>query len=83
MSKDTPVKVKDSKDWVTAFDRDLIKAAQMKTKTAIVTIDEEYEMRDLIILQVDQNFIKVQNTHQEVWLNKANICKVMIGRATL
>jgi hypothetical protein len=54
----------------------------MKTKTTIVTIEDEFEMRDLIILQVDQKFIKVLKHNTEVWVNKANICKVMIGTAT-
>jgi hypothetical protein len=65
-------------DWVTSFDRDLIRAAKNKTPISFETIEDEQEVRGAIVIQVDKEFIKIRHDGIEVWFNKSHMCKVMI-----
>ena len=68
-------------DWVTSFDRDLIRAAVEKTPISFETVDYEEEIAGGIVIQVDKEFIKVRINGEDVWFNKEHICKLRISHA--
>jgi len=65
-------------DWVTSFDRDLIRAAKNKTPISFETIEDEQLVEGAIVVQVDREFIKIRHDGDEIWFNKSHMCKVMI-----
>jgi len=66
-------------DWVTSFDRDLIRAATKHLSISFETIEDEQEIRDVLVIQVDRDFIKIRQDGTDIWFNKSHICKVVIS----
>jgi hypothetical protein len=78
--ENNPKPAKEKQDWVTSFDRDLIRASIAKTKIWFETIEDEREIEAERVLQVDREFIKVRIEDDEVWFNKSHICKLRFAR---
>lgn len=66
-------------DWVTSFDRDLIRAARDRLKVKMETMDDEEPITDAYVIQVDKDFIKLSIDGEQTWVNKLHICKVWIS----
>jgi hypothetical protein len=69
---------REPQDWITSFDRDLIRAAQKKLKISLETMDDEEPLAGALVIQVDKYFIKVEKGGVQTWINKSHICKVVV-----
>jgi len=69
-------------DWVTSFDRDLIRASRDKIPISFFTLDEEVEIVAARVIQVDKEFIKVRVEGEDAWFNKSHICSLRIASAS-
>lgn len=81
MEEATPkpkVRHRPHQDWITAFDRDLIRAAQKKLPVTFCMADREEDFTGYII-QVDAGFVKVDVGGSQVWFNKDLMSDVTIG----
>ncbi len=77
--EEEPKPEKKIQDWVTAFDRDLIRAARDRLKVEIETVEDEEPISGVYVIQVDKDFIKLSISGDSTWLNKAHICRVRIS----
>lgn len=70
-------RIRDKGDWISAFDRDLIRAAVGKLEVNFETCDDEMGFVGTVI-QVDQHWIKFETQEGQSWFNKSVISRVKV-----